>query len=379
MAGMAVLFSADHSKACPFCAKLGKTLSDNIAEADLAIYGELQPAERGIDTTELAIRVALKRGPVPADATSVSLARSIPVDESRRTRLVLAHVIDGQIEPYRAIALPREDVVRYLRDAVSLAKRPANERLTFFYGKLGDTEPMIADDAYAEFAKASYADVRAAKSAFRPSQLLGWINDPATPGQKVGLFGLLLGLSGGPDEAKALAKLSTTRDSRLLPGLDGMLAGYYLLEPRRGLEKTMDLLSDKSSDFARRYAAIQTTRFLLAEVPNVDKPRIVRGLADAVNVPEIADLAIDELRKLKAWEQSSRVLALAAANGPTRGSVIRYALACPEPAARSLVDRLRRDDPQSLVDAQQALDFERDIEQQLAGVKKERPRKVSRP
>ena len=57
------------------------------------------------------------------------------------------------------------------------------------------------------------------------------------------------------------------RISKMIAGIDGMLASYIMLEPKEAWTYVTEDILDKSKDFALRYAALRTCRFLEFDRP----------------------------------------------------------------------------------------------------------------
>jgi hypothetical protein len=77
---------------------------------------------------------------------------------------------------------------------------------------------------------------------------------------------------------------------------------------------------------------------------------------------DIADMAIEDLRRWKAWDLSDAVLAVRQSESGkvsiVRRAVLRFALSCPTPAAKALVVQLRKEDKQGVEDAEELLKLE---------------------
>ena len=95
----------------------------------------------------------------------------------------------------------------------------------------------------------------AAKSTTQPSRL--------------GLYGSVLGHCGRPEHAKLLRTLLEDPQRRFSSGIDGMLAGYVLLDKKEGWKYVHDILKDPSKDFLLRYAALRSARFFWDSRPDV--------------------------------------------------------------------------------------------------------------
>jgi hypothetical protein len=77
---------------------------------------------------------------------------------------------------------------------------------------------------------------------------------------------------------------------------------------------------------------------------------------------DIADMAIEDLRRWKTWDLADMVLAVRQSEAGkvsiVRRAVLRFALSCPSPAAKALVVQLRKEDKQGVEDAEELLKLE---------------------
>ena len=128
-----------------------------------------------------------------------------------------------------------------------------------------------------------------------------WLQDPSTPAFRLGLYGSMLGHSGKPEYAALLRKMLDDPQKQTASGIDGMMAGYVLLKPKEGWEYVRGILKDPSKQFLLRYAALRAVRFFWDTRPDViDKKEQVDALCLLLDQSDIADLAIEDLRK---WKQ----------------------------------------------------------------------------
>lgn len=353
------------SFACPFCAQLGRSFSDSIAEADLVAFGELSNPRtnpEGGGVTQLNVMDVFKSPPPLAGQRTLMLDRSLPSAATRPARrLVFAHLIQGRLDPYRLMSADRP-LLDYLHGVLAAQAKPSDQRLAYFFGFLGVDDSAMAEDAYKEFAKAPYRDVRQAAPLFDPSRSLSWLKDERLPGQRVGLLGLLVGLGRRPADAVELRTLLDLPSNRLAVGRDGLLAGLALIDPGQGCEAVLHDLNDPGRGFEIRYAAVQAMRFLVVEEV-VPANRLFDHVKPAIADPQIGDLVIDELRKKAYWKHTALVLTGAEdARSPTpvRAAILRYALRCPDPAAQASLGRWRSLYPDLIKSAEQSLRFEDD-------------------
>ena len=153
----------------------------------------------------------------------------------------------------------------------------------------------------------------------------------------------------------------TTLDSA---GVDAILASYVMLEKKAGWEFTRELLASPKNDFLLRYAALRAVRFFVdyrADV--VSKKEAVAAVVPLLDQSDIADLAIEDLRKWQQWHLAERILALQKKKSHweipiLRRTVLRYALCCPGPETARFVEQVRKRDPELVQDMQELLRLE---------------------
>ncbi len=360
---------AANAWACSLCASMNysrATLREDLATARLVIFGALANARVGADgkgATDLQVETVLKSDPILAERKVLTLPRFVPVDPKSPPKfLVFCDVINGEIAAYRGSPVKSGAVVEYLQAAAAL---PADrvKQLLFYFRYLDHPDAEIAQDAFLEFAKTQDADIARVASKLDPARLKKLIIDPATPPERLGLFAYLLGASGGPAEALFLSELLTDTSERLRPAFGGIVAGLIQLDPKSGWARTHAILSDKNRPFSERLAALGALRFFHGANPTAARDEILRGLAGVLTQGDLADLAVEDLRRWQWWDLTKDVLALF--GKPTHSApivkraILRYALSCPLPEARELVARVRGSDPELVQDVEESLRFEK--------------------
>jgi hypothetical protein len=212
-----------------------------------------------------------------------------------------------------------------------------------------------------EFAKASDAELLKAKAVLDPAKLRKWLADPNTPADRLGVYGLLLGACGGPDDAKTLARLvgePSPLPERVASNLGGLLAGYLMLDPKAGWTAVEAALTDPARPFHERLAAIGTVRFIQATRPDA-KPAVLGCYRATIRHGDLADLAIDDLRRWGWWGLTADVLAKfdATPSPPPvlRRGVLRYALGCPNAEAKQFLEVARTREPKLVADVEESV------------------------
>ncbi|MBA4188326.1 MAG: hypothetical protein C0467_10000 [Planctomycetaceae bacterium] len=331
-----VLFSASPASACPFCSPTGTTLTGEVAQADFIIFGSLSNATRDPNdpnslskgTTELSIDLVIKPNDLIKGKKSITIPRYVPPDGKNSKHLIFFNIFNGQLDPYRGEAVPADSKLpEYLKGAMEVKQKDIVTRLRYFFDYLEDPDIVVSSDAYSEFGYADYKDVREIGNKLSASTLLKWLKDPNTRGSRFGLYGLLLGHCGKPEDAKAIRALLDDKERSYTSGLDGVVAGYVLLDPKAGWEYLVGLIKDRQKDFPIKYAALKTVRFFWEFrpdiIPHADALAAIKMLMEDA---DIADMPIEDLRKWKLWDQTPAVLGLATKESHSGTPIIARAI-----------------------------------------------------
>ena len=378
IAPLALVLLVSLGGACPFCGMQGPTLTGEVGQAKMVLYGALanpdQKANNGDGSTDLVVETVIKNelkgkkdDPLAGANKSVRLGRYLPTQEDggKYRFLVYCDVFKGKIDPYRVQpALKDSDMAKYLLGALSHRDESIGKRLRFFFDYLDNADLEISNDAYKEFGNADYKDYRDMAKSLPADRVGKWLQDPKTPAFRYGLYASMLGHCGTVKHAQLLHDMLQDPAKRLGSGVDGMLAGYVMLKPKEGWAYTLDLLKDGKKEFMLRYAALRTVRFLWDSRPDlVSKKERTAGMALLLDQGDIADLAVDDLRKRECWDMADRVLALRKTKAYevpiVRRSVLRFALSCKDNAAATeYVAEQRKKDAQMVADAEELLKLE---------------------
>jgi len=355
----------------------GQTLTGEVAQAAMVLYGSLVNANEANETTDLAIDVVIKDHPARGGQKVLKLPRYVPPPpEGKYKYLVFCDVFKEKIDPYRGLAVKGDgDMGAYLKGALAVKGEKPNRRLRFFFDYLDNPDVEISNDAYKEFANADYKDYRDMARELPPDRVARWLKDPGTPNFRIGLYASMLGHCGKDEHARLLRSLLEDPEKQVNSGVDGILAGYTMLKPREGWEYTRGILKDPQKEFLLRYAALRAVRFLWDSRPDlVDRKELAEGAALLLDQNDIVDLAVEDLRKWGCWSMTDRVLALrskpAYETPIVRRSVLRFALSSPERAAAEYVAEQRRKDAEAVAEAEELLKNEKESAAQPAAALK---------
>ncbi|MGL6095556.1 MAG: hypothetical protein ACRC7O_07150 [Fimbriiglobus sp.] len=378
------------SPACPFCASQGQTLTGEVAQADLIVIGTMtnvkrDPTDFTQGSTDIVIDRVIKPNafltgkkilvmprPIepPADGTKFMVFGTLyPRPEEFPTAGLASAAILGnpqfaKLDPYKGVPVKADSKLPgYLAGAMAVRGKDTVSRLRYFFDFLDSADIEVAADAMNEFAASEYGDVRKLSATLPAATIVKWMQDPDTPPSRFGLYGLMLGHCGKPEDAKAVRAVLDQPDRLYSSGLDGMLAAYVMLDRPAGMKYLTDLLKDGTKEFPVRYAALKVLRFFWEYRPDLaSKDEVLAGVRDLVAQADMADIPIEDLRKWGRWDQLDYVLGFGPKESHSkipivRRAILRFALAAPadNKLASEYVAKARAENPQWVRDVEQLL------------------------
>ena len=378
----AIVVAAGPAAACPFCSTQGQTLSGEVNQADLIVLGRMTNAKQDLNdfskgSTELIIDTVVKPHPYLIGRDKLVIPRYIPVGADDKTQhlvfcslynrpaefpastvasaAILGNFDLAQLDAYRGEPVqPESELAAYLKGAIAVREGDTAAKLKFFFNYLDASELVIGTDALMEFGNADYKDVRQVAPTLPADRILKWLADPNTSPSRYGLYGLLLGHCGKPADAVAIRALLDDPERVYSSGLDGILAGYIMLDKKAGWEYLTQLLADPNKDFPVRYAGLKVLRFFWEYRPDVvSKDEILAAIELLLPQADIADLPMEDLRKWGRWEKTDTILKLGNVDSHrkipiVRRAILRFALSVPgdNPEAAAYIAEARKNDPE---------------------------------
>jgi len=367
-----VLTIAGTSMACPFCGVTGQTMTNEVEQASAILFGTMSgarrdPADASKARTEMKVEKVIKSHEFVAGKETLSLSRFLPNDgKNPRKYLVFFDIYDGKLDPYRGVQVSAESkIAEYLVGAMAVRKKDVAARMLYYFDYLDSPDIEISADALMEFGNADYKDYAPVAVKFPPEKLVQWLSDPNTSPSRYGLYGSLLGHCGNKDKHAAfLRAILDDPKKRTISGLDGLMAGYLLLDPKAGWAFADGIIKDPNTEFLTRYAVLRAMRFFHEFRPDViPEATLVGGMKTLVEQGDIADLAIEDLRKWHRWELTDMVLSSydkeTHAVPIVRRAIIRFALTAPKnDKAAAFVSKMREDQPDRVRDIEELLKSE---------------------
>lgn len=317
-------FFASEIFACPFCGPPQSRLSERLAKNEVTVLAEWLDATPAKKATDGATRLrVIERIRGPKGKLEFAANDRITLPREWRAKPGQLCLLFGRKEEELLWETPVEmtdAAVRYLRQAPAL-DAPVSKRLEYFLEHLESSDSLIAMDALAEFAVVPYSDVVALARKLPREKLRAWLADPKTVPHRLGLYGMMLGLCGTPEDAELLrTKIESTSDEYPF-GLDGITFGYLLLTKSAGL----DLLDEKKLR-VKTTRPIELTAFMSAlrvmwtdGGDRIPRERLMQSMRLLLEIPDTVELAITDLARWQDWSIQDRLMSLYGTDGFEHG------------------------------------------------------------
>ena len=334
------------SLACPFCSAVSQTLSEEMSAMDTTAIARIVAGTESDSDAEFEI-INVLRG-----EKLIRPEQKLRINYFGKAKPDQQFLLMGVDPPDLLWSSPlpvTEVAIDYVKALTGLPKEPM-QRLEFFLAYLEHKESMLARDAYDEFAKAPYGDIRKLKEKFDRPQLIEWIKDTSLPPDRKRLYLVMLGVVNNAKDADLLESLLRSEDENKRAGLDAMIACYLTLRGADGLKLVDELfLANKKSQYADTYAAIMALRFHGTEGDTIEKEQVLKSMRLILERPELADLVIPDLARWEDWTQIDKLAELFKTaddkSSWVRVPVINYLRACPLPEAEQKLNELKDIDP----------------------------------
>ncbi|HEX3149353.1 MAG TPA: hypothetical protein VHR66_14865 [Gemmataceae bacterium] len=314
--------------------------------------------------TDVAIEEVVKSDPALGKAGTITLPRWTPVDPKKPVRLmVFCDVFEGKVDPFRGVTLRGAGMPAYMKGALALDDRDRVASLLYYFNHIDSSDPEVAADAFLEFAKASDQEIGAAGPKLDPAKLRKLLGDPKTPPERLGVFAFLLGACGTKADANALAAMIDKSDERTASALSGLLGGLIEMRPEDGWKRAVAIVDDPKRPYQDKLAVLGTLRFFHAFRPVEHRKAIVAGMAAIVSHGDMADMAIEDLRRWQWWDQTRHILAQY--KQPThaaplvKNAILRYAICSPDLDSAAFVKAVTVAEPALVKEIRESLEFER--------------------
>ncbi len=337
------------ASACPFCTAVAQTIDEEMQSMDAAVLATLEFAadyddeslpEGELPMSRFLVKEVLKGEALIQPGTTIEAAYFGPSDKAA-TYLLMA--TDPPKLLWGSPLLLSDRGAEYVRQITTLPRDTS--RLSFFLKHLEDQDELLARDAYDEFAKAPYPDVKALKDQLDRKQLLAWISDKNVSVEHRRLYLTMLGICGNAADGEELAKLLKSGDPTDRAGLNAIIGAYLCLAGSDGL-KLIDeqFLANDDAEYADIHAAIMALRFHGNETDVIPREDVIRSMRLVLQQEDIADLVVPDLARWEDWSVMPRLIELFEKADPktnwVRVPVVNFVRACPLPEGKEALSRL---------------------------------------
>jgi len=251
----------------------------------------------------------------------------------------------------------------YLAEVARLPERDASKRLLFYFARLDHADPDVSADAFLEFAKATDGEVAEVAARLDPVRLRRMFADPETAEDRLNLYAFLLGACGNRDDIRTIRNHLDRPEPRFRSAVGGLCGAWIQLEPAAAWAWIGGKLADPEVSFSERLNLLATVRFFRAWKPETYKVEILKAMSGLILDGNMADLAIEDLRRWQWWDLTDSILEQhdrkTHAAPIVRKSIVRYALCCPRKNAVEFVKLFRQIDPTTAEEVQEGIDLER--------------------
>ena len=333
--------------ACPFCSAPSMTMAEQLAQADAAVLVKwiggtpAKLSDAGSTEFEVVEVVNQQAAGKYQKGSKLSLIR-YRSGKAGDLFLLLGTVGVGTVEWGSPLEVTQAGY-DYMKNSPK-PDLPATKRLSYFLKHLENPDHMIGDDAFGEFANASYADVVQLKKEMPREKLRAWLSTNTVSPGRIGLYGMMLGLCGNDDDAQFMERKITETTEEFRLGIEGVMGGYLLLKGEQGLALLDEKkLRDTKAPFSETYAAMQALRFMWQYGDNrIEPDRLRQSMRILLERPELADLVIADLARMKDWSVQDRLIELYevdAYNIPSiKRAIVRFTLAAAKDTGIKKVD-----------------------------------------
>lgn len=341
---LALVAGAGPAAACAIClSAVSVSLSEEIDATDRAVLAV--PAADGLRVT------AVLKGDGSAGET-LPAAALLPEPPAPAGGLALLLAHNAFAGTWKALGAARPENASWLGQMASappldgdadhvVAAGPAlDARLALAVPRLEDADPMVAEIAHDQLARAPYGALAGLRASVDPAALRAYIAAPGT-GSRRGSYILLLGLAGDADDAAAIEdRLAEARRNGDATDLAALLAADMELRgPARVDWVEATYLDDRGRSLPEVEAALAALAVQGEADATVPRAAVVDAFRRFIRArPAMAGFVAPELTHWQAWAASPDYATLIEAGAVTdpaeEFAILTYLRASPDPAAR---------------------------------------------
>lgn len=381
-AAVALLASTGPTVACPFCSVESRTLTEEIGSSDATVLAKLVSEAEQIDISSDNDAPAGVAGYDVGKATfeivevlrgpdDIAADREIGVvyfgeGEADKLFLISGIRFEQQLEWTTPLPLSAS-AVDYVRKLCDVPVSGA-DRLAFFQEYFESDDPLLAQDAYDEFARAPYSELLELKDRMHHDRLVKWIQSSEVNPSRRRLYLTLLGICGNEDDVPMIEDLIVSDygdkksiiealigcgfalhgplglpiwneavnldERRKKLGLDAIVGCYLALRGAEGLNLIDErFLQPEGIEFAHVYSTIMALRTMGEESQAIPRVRLLQSMRLLLDKPDFADQVVPDLARWEDWSVLDRLVEMYTSsekNSYVRQPVVTYLVVASE-------------------------------------------------
>lgn len=346
---LAAFATAGPAAACAIClSAVAATAAEQIDAAD-------RVALVGPDGSGFRVTAVLKGAGAPGELLPVDAFDPTPLAPEKGVALLVVH--NSFAGTWKTLAAARPENAVWLRrlagappldsddDHAVVAGPGLDARLTLAVPRLEDADPIVAELAHDQIARAPYGALAGIAETLDPAALRAHVASP-NAGPRRGSYLLLLGIAGGVEDATTIeAQLDATLRHGDATDLAALLAADMELRgpDRLGwIEATY--LADRSRSLPEVEAALTALSVQGEADATVPRAAVVEVFRRFIRArPAMAGFVAPELTHWQAWEASGDYAALIEAGAVTdpaeEFAILAYLQRSPDPAAKAALSQ----------------------------------------
>ena len=351
------LVAASLTMACPFCTVESRTLTEEINSSAAVVLAKLvaeaPPAAIDADDNDPDAGKATfqivdvlnvtgsgeKHEFKPGDQIKVVYFGE---GERDKTFMISGVGVENDAIEWTTPLPLSETAIEYVRKLSGVPAAGA-ERLLFFQDYLENDDPLLAQDAYDEFARAPYSELLELKGHLHHERLVEWIQSPDVNPSRRRLYLTMLGICNDKHDLSMIEEMIVSDFSAKKPILDEMVSlGRTLNGPlfldmwtemvdfderqkKLGLDatvgcylvlrgpKALDLIDERflknpKVDYTHAYMTIMALRIIGEETHAVSRERLLASVRLLLDNPDFADQVIPDLARWEDWSVLERLV-----------------------------------------------------------------------
>jgi len=344
---MLLLNTLDRAEACPACQATDMpklTLVQSLIDSDQVVVADntgnpktyrVQSVIKG--TIEPGHIIALLTADIPWNGTP----RVMPFILSRHAFTKQWGIV-GNIGAGHEAWLQQ---IAVMKRTTQLTEQDWEERVRFFFGYLGNAEPIIDVTAFEEIRRSPYSAMLGLKPQLEADRLITLMSSAT---DRLPLYTLLLGIAGGDAGHAHIAKmLAKSYAGHEVDNLAALMTASMQIKGSQGLEQLRDRYIRNSDRYSDEKLALITALGVQGEAGRaITRDTVVETYREILKKHrELAGYVAVQLTRWKHWDMAedfAPMLSKGISDPATEFAVLNYMRMNPLPAAKEAVARFDR-------------------------------------